>query len=63
MTEDRLMVAQAVLEGKISQDYLTEDEIDEMIALAGEASMDKLMVEAEARGCSVFDGFEGDPIH
>lgn len=63
MTEDRLMVAQAVLEGQLSQEYLTADEVDEMMVLVADAAFEKLMDEAEARGCSVFGGFEGDPVH
>ena len=63
MTEDRLMVAQAVLEGKISEEYLTTDEVDEMMVLVADTVFEQLMAEAEQRGCSVFDGFEGDPVH
>jgi hypothetical protein len=63
MTEDRLMVAQAVLEGKISQEYLTQREVDEMMELVADTVFDKLMDEAVERGCSVFAGFEDDPVH
>ena len=63
MTEDRLMVAQAVMAGQIPEYYLTQDEIDELFEIACDAATDKLMYEAEQRGCSVFDGFEEDLLH
>lgn len=59
MTEDRLMVAEAVVNGLIGEEYLTLAEIDEIAERINDAIMDKLMAEAEARGCSVFDGMEG----
>ena len=39
-----------------------QDEIDELFEMACDASTEKLMQEAEARGCSVFYGIEGDTI-
>jgi hypothetical protein len=60
MTDDRLMVAEAVFNGQIGQEHLTQKEIDEFFEIVCEAATDKLMVEAEARGCSVFDGIEGN---
>ena len=63
MTDDRLMVVEAVFNGHLSQDYLTQEEIDEFMVLVADAAIEKLMVEAEARGCSVFEGVDGDPIH
>jgi hypothetical protein len=62
MTEDRLMVAEAVMAGLIPEYHLTQDEIDELFEIACDAATDKLMAEAEARGCSVFDGVDGDPL-
>jgi len=62
MTEDRLMVAEAVMAGQIPEYHLTQDEIDELFEIACDAATDKLMAEAEARGCTVFDGIDGDPI-
>jgi hypothetical protein len=62
MTEDRLMVAEAVMAGQIPESFLTQDEIDELFEIACNAATDKLMYEAEARGCSVFDGVDGDPL-
>jgi hypothetical protein len=57
------MVVEAVFNGHLSQDYLTQAEIDEFMCLVVDAAIEKLMAEAEARGCSVFDGVDGDPIH
>ena len=62
MTEDRLMVVEAVFNGLIGEEHITQNEIDEMMELVVEASMEKLMNEAAKRGCAVFDGIEGDPI-
>ena len=62
MSEDRLMVAEAVINGLIGEEYLTLDEIDEISERINDAILDKLMFEAEQRGCSVFDGLDGDPV-
>jgi len=63
MTEDRLMIAEAVFKGQIGEEHLTQGEIDEMFELVADAAMEKLMDMAAERGCSVFEGFEGDPVH
>ena len=63
MTEDRLMVAEAVMAGQIPEYHLTQAEIDELFEIACNAATDKLMLEAEQRGCSVFGGIEGDTVH
>ena len=63
MTEDRLMIAQAVMAGQITESHLTQAEIDELFEIVCDAATDKLMYEAEQRGCSVFDGVEGDTVH
>jgi hypothetical protein len=62
MTEERLMVAEAVMAGQIPEYHLTQDEIDELFEICCDAATEKLMTEAEARGCSVFDGIDGDPL-
>jgi len=62
MSEDRLMVAEAVMAGQIPEYHLTQAEIDELFEIVCDAATDKLMVEAEARGCSVFDGIEGNSL-
>jgi hypothetical protein len=62
MNEDRLMVAEAVMNGLIGEEYLLQSEINELFERIGDAVTDKLLVEAELRGCSVFDGIEGDTL-
>lgn len=62
MTEERLMVAEAVMAGKIGEEHLTQAEIDELVEIACDTATQKLMAEAEMRGCSVFDGIEGDTL-
>jgi len=62
MTEDRLMVVEAVFNGQLSQDYLTQAEIDEFVELVADLAIEKAMNEAASRGCSVFEGIDGDPL-
>lgn len=62
MSEERLMVAEAVLAGQIPEYHLTQDEIDELFERCCDAATEKLMIEAEQRGCSVFDGIEGNTV-
>lgn len=59
MTEDRALVMQAVLNGKLSEDYLTDSEIDEIQILAIDLVLEQAMLEAEERGCIVFSGMDG----
>jgi len=59
MTEERLMVAEAVLAGQISEEHLTQAEIDELFERCCDAAIEKLLLEAEQRGCSVFWGVDG----
>ena len=62
MNPFRQMVAQAVLAGQISEQHLTQKEIEELEQQALEAAMEKEMDAAVERGCSVFDGIEGATI-
>jgi hypothetical protein len=62
MTEDRLMIAEAVMAGQLDESHLFQSEIDELFEIACDAATDKLMYEAEQRGCSVFDGIEGNRL-
>ena len=62
MTDDRLMVAEAVMAGQIPEYHLTQAEIDELFEIACDAATDKLMAEAELRGGVVFDGINGDTV-
>ena len=63
MTEDRLMVAEAVFKGQIGEEHLTQAEIDEFMELVMDAATERLMAEAVERGCTVFDGFEDPSLH
>jgi hypothetical protein len=63
MTEDRLMIAQAVFNGQIGEEHLTTEEIDQFVLLVADVAMEKLMAEAAERGCSVFEGWEDNPVH
>jgi hypothetical protein len=62
MTEERLMVAEAVMADQIPEYHLTQAEIDYLFERACDLATDKLLAEAEQRGCSVFDGIDGDPL-
>jgi len=62
MNDDRLMVAEAVMNGLIGEEYLLQSEINELFERIGDAVTDKLLAEAEQRGCSVFDGVDGDTL-
>ena len=54
MTEERLMVAEAVMNGQIGEEHLTQDEIDELFEIVCDAATESLMIEAQERGCSIF---------
>ena len=62
MSEERLMVAEAVFNGQISEDHLTKAEIDEFFEMVCDAATEALLVDAVARGKSVFDGIAGDTL-
>ena len=64
MTPEREMIVWAVLEGKLPEQMLTQEEVDEVLILVQEAIMDKRLQEAEAAGNhSVFWGFDEDTLH
>jgi hypothetical protein len=64
MTPEREMIVWAVLEGKLPEQMLTQEEVDEVLVLVQEAIMDKRLQEAEAAGNpSVFWGFDEDTLH
>jgi hypothetical protein len=52
------MVAEAVFNGQISEDYLSQAEIDEFFEMVCDAATEALLVDAVERGMSVFDGVE-----
>jgi hypothetical protein len=64
MTPEREMIVWAVLQGKLPEQTLTQEEVDEVLVLVQEAIMDKRLQEAEAAGNpSVFWGFDEDTLH
>ena len=64
MTPEREMIVWAVLEGKLPEQMLTQEEVDEVLVLVQEAIMSKRLEEAEAAGnASVFWGLDGDTLH
>jgi len=64
MTPEREMIVWAVLQGKLPEQMLTQEEVDEVLVLVQEAIMDKRLQEAEESGnASVFWGLEGDTLH
>jgi hypothetical protein len=64
MTPEREMIVWAVLEGKLPEQMLTQDEVDEVLVLVQEAIMSKRLQEAEESGnASVFWGMDGDTLH
>ena len=64
MTPEREMIVWAVLEGKLPEQMLTQEEVDEVLVLVQEAIMSKRLQEAEESGnASVFWGFDEDTLH
>lgn len=63
MTDDRLMVAEAVFAGLISEEHLTQQEIDEMFMLVADAAFEKELIAAQSRGLAVFEGYENESVH
>jgi len=62
MNDERLMVAEAVFNGQIGEEHLTQAEIDEFFEMVCDAATEALLVEAVERGCSVFEGIEGNTL-
>ena len=63
MKRNRVMIVQAVLEGKLSADHLTHKEIEEIRITVENMVMEKTMEELQAAGKTVFwdiDGTTGD---
>lgn len=63
MTEERLMVAEAVFAGLIGEEHLTQDEVDWMFERIVNIAVEQELTKAQERGCNVFYGFEDDLIH
>ena len=62
ISEERMMVVEAVFNGQIGEEYLTQEEIDVFFEMVCDAATEALLVDAVARGKSVFDGIEGDTL-
>ena len=64
MTPEREMIVMAVLDGKLPESMLTQEEVDEVLVLVQEAVMEKTMQEKYDAGVSVFWGVDGgDTLH
>jgi hypothetical protein len=63
MTDDRLMVAEAVFAGLIGEEHLTQREIDEMFELVADAAFEQEMDLAVGRGLNVFAGYDNESVH
>jgi hypothetical protein len=61
ISEAREMVIRAVLDGQLSADYLTLDEVHEVEELAFDLAMEQQLEEAMLAGKAVFWGLDGDP--
>jgi hypothetical protein len=58
------MIVWAVLEGKLPEQMLTQEEVDEVLITVQEAIMHKRLEEAQAAGnVSVFWGSDEDILH
>jgi len=63
MTPEREMIVWAVLEGKLPEQMLTQEEVDEVLITVQEAIMDKRLQEAQDSGkSSVFWGTDNDTL-
>ena len=63
MKKDRMMVAEAVVQGLVSEEHLTLSEINEMIGILSDVSIHQGLEDARERGCIVFSGFDTELIH
>jgi hypothetical protein len=62
ISEERMMVVEAVFNGQIGEEHLLQEEIDEFFEMVCDAATEALLVDAVERGCSVFNGIEGDSL-
>ena len=63
MTPERELIVWAVLEGKLPEQMLTQEEVDEVLITVQEAIMHKRLQEAKDSGkVSVFWGTDGDTL-
>ena len=54
MSEERQLVAQAVLSGELDADQLTWEEVEEIQLLAAELAAEKTLIEQAKQGKAVF---------
>lgn len=54
MSEERQLVAQAVLSGELDADHLTWAEVEEIQLLAAELAAEKTLIEQAKQGKAVF---------
>jgi len=63
MNADRRMVAEAVVQGLVSEEHLTLSELNEMIGILSDVSIHQGLEDARERGKIVFYGFDIETIH
>lgn len=63
MNADRRMVAEAVVQGLVSEEHLTLSELNEMICILSDVSIHQGLEDARERGKIVFYGFDIETIH
>ena len=63
MNKDRMMVAEAVVQGLVSEEHLTLSELNEMICILSDVSIHQGLEDARERGKIVFYGFDIETIH
>jgi hypothetical protein len=63
MNENRRMIAEAVVQGLVSEDHLTIAELNETIEMLCDLSIEKGIEEAESQGSIVFYGTYLQTLH
>jgi len=63
MNASRRMVAEAVVQGLVSEEHLTLSELNEMIGILSDVSIHQGLEDARERGKIVFYGFDIETIH
>ena len=63
MDENRMMIAEAVVQGLVSEEHLTLSELNEMICILSDVSIHQGLDDARERGKIVFYGFDIETIH
>ena len=63
ITEERLMVMQAVLDGKLGTEHVTIKELTTALDRASNVVFNMLLACASARGCMTFSGAACKSVH